>query len=420
MADGYRFEPGSQTWELMPPADLPGTNAESVWTGTMALFWDFSHETYEYGMQGYEPVTRTWYRFESPPFHPAWGGTYAWTGSELILFGGGAKGSPDNVEGAAFDPLTGGWRRIADAPVGLNMVSSVWTGTSLLVVGSLMDDGRHATTETSVALRYDPSANSWTRLPDPPVSPQTVDVDSVDGSVLAWEDYSPAGAELLRGTDGWRSINTGDLVASECYAQGAAVQDSLLAWNCGRPAAWFASSGTWVSLPRPIQPPEPQLVYDVGTTYGVGSAAIVDQVESVDEHGTYVGSPDAPEHLWLWRPPATVPPPSVSRSADDAGNLVDMFISYWTAPRAFLPTVATASVIQRCRTGTNGIPSFETDPDRFRVRFAGIEEVSPGSFTVPVDVVSGPKAGALMFTVGRGTTADGRDGAFVVTDVRPG
>jgi hypothetical protein len=416
---GFAFDPATRVWRSIAPADLPGTNAKGVWTGQMALFWGFSEGSSGFGMQGYEPATDTWYLFPSPPHDPTWGGTYAWTGSELIVFGGGAKGSPNNVDGSAFDPRTGQWHPIADAPLGLNLVSSAWTGTSLIVVGSLIDDGRHATTETSVAIRYDPSSDTWTRLPDPPVSPQTADVTLVGGALLAWEDYTPAGAEYLPDTHSWRSIDTGDLTPSECYAQGAPVEDALLAWNCGRPAAWFASSGTWLGLSRPIEPTSPQLQYDFGWTYSAGTAAIVDQIESIDDRGTFVGSPDAPEHLWLWRPPAAPPARSIAHSTDDAGDLVATFIGDWAGARTFLRTIATATVIDRYRTLFGGISSFETDPDHFRVRFGGIEEVSPGSFEVPGEqVVDGRHVGAFVFTVGAGTTADGRDGSFVITDVR--
>jgi hypothetical protein len=304
VADGFAFDPANRAWQRMPAADLPGSTAKSVWTGSMALFWDFTTQPMEHAMQGYDPVTETWLRFPSPPHDPASGGTYAWTGSELIVFGGGPQGSPENAEGAAFDPSTGTWHAIADAPVGLNLVSSVWTGSSFVVVGSSIDNGNHPTTETSVAMRYDPHSNSWARLPNPPVSPQTAAVAFVDGELLAWEAYTPSTARYAKTANAWRSLDTGDLTASECYAQGATIPGVLVAWNCGTPAAWFGATATWVGLPRPLEPAAANLRYDVGTTYAAGSVVVIDQSETVSDQGVpHLGAPDAPEHLWLWRPP---------------------------------------------------------------------------------------------------------------------
>ena len=52
---------------------------------------------------------------------------YVWTGAEVIVLGAERRGAVNTV-GAAYDPGTDTWRRIADAPVRLILTSGVRTG----------------------------------------------------------------------------------------------------------------------------------------------------------------------------------------------------------------------------------------------------------------------------------------------------
>lgn len=82
-----------------------------------------------------------------------------WTGDELIVLGIG-DGTADPVVGAALDPETGRWRRIADVPYdGLILgVSARWTGTEMVFVA-------HA---------YQPVTDRWRALKAANCSPKAV------------------------------------------------------------------------------------------------------------------------------------------------------------------------------------------------------------------------------------------------------
>lgn len=97
------------------------------------------------------------------------GGTfYAWTGRELVIWGGYEprviSPDPDEYEpprgvdtGAAHDPATDSWRPVPSvgAPPPMfakSEVSSVWTGSEMIVIG---DKSVHA---------YDPERDSWRQL----------------------------------------------------------------------------------------------------------------------------------------------------------------------------------------------------------------------------------------------------------------
>lgn len=114
-----------------------------------------------------EPLTST----VAPPHDVAsipptgrFGASVVWMGDEVLITGGWRMtrtGHSDELEfiadGAAFDPSTDTWRRIADQPASTQSWRwAFWTGEAVLIVGS------------EATLSYDPRVDSWTRLPDPP------------------------------------------------------------------------------------------------------------------------------------------------------------------------------------------------------------------------------------------------------------
>jgi hypothetical protein len=357
---------------------------------------------------------------------PALGRSARVVGSELVLFGGGLQGSSTTTEGAAYDPLTDIWRTIADAPIGVNLANATWTGREMIVIGSEIDNRNGATTKTAVAEAYDPSSDSWRRLPDPPISSQTSAIAFVEGRVIGWEGYSPSSAEYLLEEDRWRSLDTGDLEGGECYAEGVVSGGALFTWDCGDPSAWFGQTSSWVGLPPvPLTLADPILAYGWASVTAAGSAVVARQVETVagEEGEPYLGSPEAPTHLWLWKPPSTAmsstPQPSTS---DEVDYLISNFLWAWTyGADPYLPTEATADVLSRIASGSGGLDLFDERPPqnyRYPNRPFAIE-LGGGRFEVDVVfTLHDGRAVPVRFDVGPGTTADGRDAQLVVTDVR--
>ena len=83
-----------------------------------------------------------------------------WTGQEMLVFGGFDPLMVLN-NGGAFNPTNGAWRLISDpiSMTGRASHTAVWTGTLMLVYGGettniVLDDG----------VRYDPSADTWTAM----------------------------------------------------------------------------------------------------------------------------------------------------------------------------------------------------------------------------------------------------------------
>jgi hypothetical protein len=124
--------------------------------------------------------TAAWQALPASPLSPREGALGLWTGREVLLIGGSdARPCPPNAscvvpdvpplaDGAAFDPQTSAWRRIADSPVPFEWAQGIPVGTSayLWIPGS---PGRPKA--DAAFLAYHVEKNRWQRLPLPPGDP---------------------------------------------------------------------------------------------------------------------------------------------------------------------------------------------------------------------------------------------------------
>ncbi len=90
--------------------------------------------------------------------------TAVWTGSEMIVWGGGL-GPPDMNTGARYDPATDTWTTTsvgASVPSSRREHTAVWTGTEMIVWGGDYYDGAaNATVYLNTGGRYDPATDRW-------------------------------------------------------------------------------------------------------------------------------------------------------------------------------------------------------------------------------------------------------------------
>lgn len=130
-----------------------------------------------------------WTEVARSPLSPRWQPVGVWTGEEVLFVGGGidapcppaadcVEPDPMGRDGAAYDPRTDTWRRIADAPVPIGYwFRPAAVGDRVVLLGS---DGR-----TETWLSYDVRGDVWSELPPPPES--VVDQGSL--TVLDGEVY---------------------------------------------------------------------------------------------------------------------------------------------------------------------------------------------------------------------------------------
>jgi hypothetical protein len=86
------------------------------------------------------------------------GHTAVWTGSEMIVWGGGTSGPTNLNTGGRYNPSTDSWTATSttNAPSARSGHTAVWTGSEMIVWGG--DNGSFLNTGG----RYNPGTDSWT------------------------------------------------------------------------------------------------------------------------------------------------------------------------------------------------------------------------------------------------------------------
>jgi len=99
----------------------------------------------------------------------------AWTGQELIVWGGATRDLVPHADGAAYDPRSGRWRPLPPAPQAQMLQSgegiAVWTGRELLIWGGLTPVGRArqgGLLRRGDGLAYEPATRTWRLLSSAP------------------------------------------------------------------------------------------------------------------------------------------------------------------------------------------------------------------------------------------------------------
>jgi N-acetylneuraminic acid mutarotase len=145
-------------------ANLMGSGQSGVASGGIVLSFDANSTSLAnagYVKVGTLPISQeTWAARSSLP-SPRWSHTAVWTGSEMLIWGGGAAGSFLN-DGGRYNPATDTWLPIpiVGAPSGRWFHSAVWTGNEMVVWGG-RNDFFSSTGNMNDGGRYDPAANSW-------------------------------------------------------------------------------------------------------------------------------------------------------------------------------------------------------------------------------------------------------------------
>lgn len=315
-SDGYSFDPSTEVWQTLPPAPEAVANARPVWTGKEAIFWGGSDaERYRHVGVGmaYDPAGGTWRMLPPAPSDPGWGGVTVWTGRELIVWGGGDPGDARNTAGAAYDPSTDVWRPIAEAPIGLNLASGVWSGTEMIVFGSLLDGSNAASTDHAVGEAYDPATDSWRTLAPSTLSPQASSSVWLDEGMFSW-DYETHGAWYDAGTDTWGDVQKLPIEPSECYPDSVTVGHVLFAWFCGEVATYDTITGYWRDVTGGMTSStvaangQSYILYRFASLAAAGDVvALAGEGITVSDGTPCYGCEGSPTAFWVYRPPSDVP-----------------------------------------------------------------------------------------------------------------
>jgi len=149
------YNPTKDTWRQLasPPKTQTSCRRSAVWTGKQMLVWGCS-------LTAFDPETNQWRQLPDPPTRQ---GIVAWTGRELIGWGGGCCGDVSD-DGSAYNPETNSWRKLASAPVsGQQSPMGAWTGRELVIFNGRGPDGTRVG-----GAAYNPKSDTWRRIPSQP------------------------------------------------------------------------------------------------------------------------------------------------------------------------------------------------------------------------------------------------------------
>lgn len=145
--DGKRYDFGTDVWTDISTAGDPAGRARhsSVWTGMHLLVWggDDGDVNGVFGTPRadggrYDPAADTWAATAGAALTARARHTAVWSGTRMLVWGGGASTTTAFGDGAAYDPAgTGSWVALSatSAPSARQGHSAVWTGAEMIVWG---------------------------------------------------------------------------------------------------------------------------------------------------------------------------------------------------------------------------------------------------------------------------------------------
>ena len=257
--DGASYDPAADMWTPLPSAPVSARAMPVVaWTGMEMLIWGGGGGNTDWTARAdgaaYDPEGQTWRMLPPAPLPagPLYSG--AWTGAELVVVGESA----DGLLSASYDPVADSWRRLATVAIGSPSPGSLldvsWAGSRVVVLASLpLGD------PTEVVV-YDPATEEWSSS-----SPQGFGSRSVSTAVLHEKVHI---ASYSQDTDGTAAFDpatgtwTGPVsISVDLSCEGGsrlvAMADDLFATGCGRSGIYDPKSATWQPVASP-QVGEPQ------------------------------------------------------------------------------------------------------------------------------------------------------------------
>lgn len=177
LTDGAAYDPRADRWWPIPAAPLRSTTPlPAVWADGRLLVWggvdaaglgDDPGAVRDAAGAVYDPRRGTWALLPPAPISGRSGHVLAWTGSEVVVWGGGRRGVDgdwlDLDDGAAYRLRRGTWRLLPQAPLAARSgAAAVVAGDRVVVWGGHRGGGAANVFDGAV---YDPADDRWQPLP---------------------------------------------------------------------------------------------------------------------------------------------------------------------------------------------------------------------------------------------------------------
>ena len=214
---GGRYNPTTDTWIATTTVNAPSRRElhTVVWTGTEMIVWGGFVSGPGSGNLNtggrYNPVSDTWIEISTTNVPTArYAHTAIWTGTEMIVWGGGFY----TDTGGRYNPSTDTWTatNTTNAPDARSNHTAVWTGTEMIVWGGISSAGLAFPLNTGG--RYDPTMDVWTptNMTNAPTGRHTHTAIWTGTEMIIWggSPISPSnsGGRYNPATDTWIPTST--------------------------------------------------------------------------------------------------------------------------------------------------------------------------------------------------------------------
>jgi N-acetylneuraminic acid mutarotase len=216
----------------------------AAWTGSEMIVWGGYDRTSYFNTGGrYNPSTDSWVATSTigaPGAREAH--TAVWTGTEMIVWGGTAGQPTFFNTGGRYNPSTDSWTATSttNAPDGRNSHTAVWTGSEMIVWGGY--NGNIGWFNTGG--RYNPSTDSWTATSttNAPAA-RFLHTGLWTGSeMIVWggadsSNYLNTGGRYNLSTDSWTATTTTNAPDGRAYHTAVLTGSQMIVWG-----GWIGSS----------------------------------------------------------------------------------------------------------------------------------------------------------------------------------
>jgi N-acetylneuraminic acid mutarotase len=142
----------------------------------------------------YNPAADRWRRIANSPLGPRSEAFIAWTGTQVLVWGGQKQGSLSGFgdefsDGALYDPSKDSWKPMAVWPLAERYgARAVWTGTRLVVWGGASSAAGEDPPPLADGAAYDPSNNQWTKMAAGPLAGRIAPLGGARGeaALFSW------------------------------------------------------------------------------------------------------------------------------------------------------------------------------------------------------------------------------------------
>ena len=232
---GGRYNPSSNSWTATSTvnAPFPRDQHTAVWTGSEMIVWGGGGNGLNTGGR-YNPSTDSW-TATSTTNAPSgrFNHTAVWTGTEMIIWGG----SPLNT-GGRYSPSTDSWvaTNTTNAPTPRSHHTAVWSGSEMIIWGGEDNGANYLNTGG----RYDPSTNSWTAtsLTNAPQARELHTGVWTGREMIVWGGYYSDVASHYLNSGGRYNPTTDSWVATSLSGAPTARLNHTAVWTGSEMIAW--------------------------------------------------------------------------------------------------------------------------------------------------------------------------------------